>query len=95
MKKEDVLLATHKSAEKRSRQAVKLRERNNAVKSSIRTGVKTVVELVETKDSAAAVAALARTIPAIAKAAAKGAFHKKTASRKISRLTKRVNTLKA
>jgi small subunit ribosomal protein S20 len=88
-------LATHKSAEKRSRQAVKLRERNNAVKSSIKTGVKTVVELVETKDSAAAVAALARTIPAIAKAAAKGAFHKKTASRKISRLTKRVNTLKA
>ncbi len=88
-------MATHKSAEKRSRQAVKLRERNNAVKSSIKTGVKTVVELVETKDSAAAVAALARTIPAIAKAAAKGAFHKKTASRKISRLTKRVNTLKA
>ena len=32
---------------------------------------------------------------AIAKAAGKGAFHKKTASRKISRLTKRVNTLKA
>ena len=95
MKKEDVLLATHKSAEKRSRQAVKLLELNNAVKSSIKTGVKTVVELVETKDSEAAVAALARTIPAIAKAAAKGAFHKKTASRKISRLTKRVNTLKA
>jgi small subunit ribosomal protein S20 len=57
--------------------------------------VKTVVEAVETKDPAAAKAALAKTVPAIAKAAAKGAFHKKTASRKISRLTKRVNTLKA
>jgi small subunit ribosomal protein S20 len=87
-------LATHKSAEKRSRQAVKHRENNNAVKSSIKTGVKGVLEAVETKDPAAAKAALAKAIPAISKAAAKGAFHKKTASRKISRLTKRVNTLK-
>lgn len=88
-------MATHKSAEKRSRQAVKHRERNNAVKSSIKTGVKAVFESVETKDLAVATAALAKAIPAISKAAAKGAFHKKTASRKISRLTKRVNTLKA
>jgi small subunit ribosomal protein S20 len=88
-------LATHKSAEKRSRQAEKHRERNNAVKSSIKTGVKAVFEAVETKDQEEAKAVLAKTIPAIAKAAAKGAFHKKTASRKISRLTKRVNTLKA
>jgi small subunit ribosomal protein S20 len=87
-------LATHKSAEKRSRQAVKHRERNNAVRSSIKTGVKSVVETVETKNLEAAKAVLAKTVPAIAKAAAKGAFHKKTASRKISRLTKRVNTLK-
>ena len=88
-------MATHKSAEKRSRQAVKHRECNNTVKSSIKTGVKTVLEAVETKDQEAAKAALAKAIPAIAKATAKGAFHKKTASRKISRLTKRVNTLKA
>jgi small subunit ribosomal protein S20 len=87
-------LATHKSAEKRSRQAVKHRENNNAVKSSIKTGVKSVLEAVETKNPEAAKAALAKAIPAISKAAAKGAFHKKTASRKISRLTKRVNTLK-
>ena len=58
-------------------------------------GVKTVLEAVETKDPEAAKAALAKAVPAIAKAAAKGAFHKKTASRKISRLTKRVNGLKA
>ena len=88
-------MATHKSAEKRSRQAVKHRECNNAVKSNIKTGVKSVLEAVETKDPEAAKAALAKTVPAIAKASAKGAFHKKTASRKISRLTKRVNTLKA
>ncbi len=85
----------HKSAIKRSRQALKHRERNISVKSSIRTGVKTVLEAVESKDPEAAKAALAKAVPAISKAAAKGAFHKKTASRKISRLTKQVNTLKA
>ncbi|MHB9097546.1 MAG: 30S ribosomal protein S20 [Syntrophales bacterium] len=88
-------MIVHKSAIKRSRQALKHRERNISVKSSIRTGVKTVLGAVEGKDPEAAKAALAKAVPAIAKAAAKGAFHKKTASRKISRLTKQVNTLKA
>jgi small subunit ribosomal protein S20 len=87
-------LATHKSAEKRSRQAEGRRERNAAAKSGIRTGVKTVVEALDSKDLEAAKAALAKAIPAIAKAATKGAFHKKTASRKISRLTKQVNAIK-
>jgi small subunit ribosomal protein S20 len=87
-------LATHKSAEKRTRQTVKRRECNNAVKSSVKTRVKSVLEVVGTKDKEAAKAVLAKTIPAIAKAATKGAFHKKTASRKISRLTKRVNAMK-
>jgi small subunit ribosomal protein S20 len=88
-------LIVHKSVVKRSRQALKHRERNVSVKSSIRTSVKTVLEAVESKDSEAAKAALAKAVPAIGKAAAKGAFHKKTASRKTSRLTKRVNSLKA
>jgi small subunit ribosomal protein S20 len=88
-------LLTHKSAIKRSRQALKHRERNASLKSSIKTGVKTVLDAVEGKDLEAAKATLDKAIPAIAKAAGKGAFHKKTASRKISRLTKRVNTLKA
>jgi small subunit ribosomal protein S20 len=88
-------LVIHKSTLKRSRQAVKHREQNVSVKSSIRTGVKVVLQAADGKDIEAAKAALAETIPAIAKAAAKGAFHKKTASRKISRLTKRVNSLKA
>ncbi len=88
-------MIVHKSVVKRSRQALKHRERNVAVKSGIRTGIKTVLGAVENKDPEAAKAALAKAIPAIAKAAAKGAFHKKTASRKTSRLTKHVNSLKA
>jgi len=88
-------LATHKSALKRSRQSERLRERNTAVKSNIRTGIKVVIAAVEGKDAEAAKTALAKSAPALAKAAAKGAIHKKTASRKISRLTKKVNALQA
>lgn len=88
-------MATHKSALKRSRQSVRLQERNTAVKSSIRTGIKAIMTAVEGKDAEAAKAALATSAPALAKAAAKGAIHKKTASRKISRLTKKVNALEA
>jgi small subunit ribosomal protein S20 len=88
-------LVIHKSTLKRSRQAVKHNEQNASVKSSVRTGVKGVLQAADGKDIEAAKAALADAIPKIAKAAAKGAFHKKTASRKISRLTKRVNSLKA
>ncbi|MEW6335720.1 MAG: 30S ribosomal protein S20 [Thermodesulfobacteriota bacterium] len=88
-------MIVHKSVVKRSRQALKHRQRNISIKSSIRTGIKTVLAAVDSKDAEAAKAALARIAPAIAKAAAKGTFHKKTASRKTSRLTKQVNSLKA
>jgi len=39
--------------------------------------------------------ALQVAVPVIAKTASKGTIHKKNASRKISRLTKRVNALEA
>jgi small subunit ribosomal protein S20 len=86
-------LATHKSAEKRSKQAVKHQERNTAIKSKVKTNVKTVLSAVEGKDQAGAVSSLGKAIPEIAKAAAKGILHKRNASRKISRLTKKVNAL--
>jgi small subunit ribosomal protein S20 len=84
-------LVIHQSAIKRSRQSEKHRERNISVKSGVRTSIKTVLEAAEGKDPEAAKAALAKAIPMISKAAAKGAIHKKTASRRISRLTKKVN----
>jgi len=86
-------LATHKSAEKRNRQNEKRRMRNVSVKTNVKTRVKAVLKTVENKDPEGARSALASTIPGIDKAAAKGVFHKKTASRKISRLTKKVNSL--
>ncbi len=87
-------MATHKSAEKRARQNEKHRERNASLRSSIKTGMKEVLTAVEKKDKEKAATSLSNAIPAIAKAAASGAFHKKTASRRISRLTRKVNALK-
>ena len=87
-------MARHKSAEKRSRQNEKRRMRNTSVKSNIKTHVKSVLSATETKDKKGSETTLAAAIPAIAKAASKGVFHKKTASRKISKLTKKVNALK-
>jgi small subunit ribosomal protein S20 len=86
-------LATHKSAEKRDRQSVKRRARNIAAKSAIKTKVKSVLGAVETKDKQASAKALQSVIPALDKAAVKGVIHRKNASRKISRLTKKINAL--
>jgi small subunit ribosomal protein S20 len=88
-------LATHQSAIKRSKQNEKRRLRNMSIKSSVRTEIKSVVRALETKDVEQSKTALTKAIPVLTKAAAKGVFHKKTASRKISRLTKKVNSLKA
>ncbi len=86
-------MATHKSAEKRDRQSKVRRERNIAAKSAIKTKVKSVLAAVESKNKENSVSALNATVPSLAKAAAKGLIHKKNASRKISRLTRKVNTL--
>lgn len=86
-------MATHKSAEKRARQNEKRRQRNAAVKSGVKTRVKSVLGAVEDKKQDDARKSLAEAIVVIDKAAAKGVLHKNTASRKISRLTRKVNRL--
>jgi len=91
--KGEFLLATHKSAEKRNKQNEKRRMRNTSIKTHLKTRVKAVLKSVKDKDIEGAKSALARVIPVIDKASAKGVLHNNTASRKISRLTKRVNTL--
>jgi len=84
-------LATHKSAEKRSRQNEKREMRNVSVRSKVKTYIKSVLTAVEAKDGEGAQSALQLAIPVIAKAGAKGVYHQKTASRYISRLTRKVN----
>ena len=69
--------------------------RNRAIKSAVRTHVKSVREAVAAKDQNAAKAALAEATVAIDKAASKGALPKRSASRKVSRLASQVHKLSA
>jgi small subunit ribosomal protein S20 len=82
------------SAEKRNRQRIKRRARNQFHLSTMRTYVKRVRTAIEAKDGKAA-EALKVAITIIDKAAQRGVIAKKAASRKISRLTKSVNSLNA
>jgi small subunit ribosomal protein S20 len=86
-------LATHVSALKRARQSEKKRLRNASIKSALKTQAKRVLQAVEGKNTDEARKALSAVIPALQKAAGKGVIPQKTASRKISHLTKKVNSL--
>ena len=87
-------LANIKSAKKRILVNNKRAERNKAIKSKVKTAIKKVNAAVESKDIEAAEAALKNATIEIDKAATKGVYHKKNASRKVSRLSKAVNTIK-
>ena len=86
-------MANHPSAEKRNRQRIKRTLRNRAIKSEVRTHVKTVRAAIAAKDQKAAKQALAEATVAIDKAASKGALAKRAASRKVSRLAAHVHKL--
>lgn len=86
-------MANHKSAAKRHRQSEVRKARNIHVRSTMRNLVKQVREAVIAGDKEAAQAAFEKAVPYISKSSTKGVIHKATASRKISRLTKLVNTL--
>ena len=88
-------MANVPSAEKRNRQRTTRRARNLLHLSTMRTHVKKVRTAITAKDGATAKAALPKAIQIIDKAAQKGVIDKKTASRKISRLTVAVNALGA
>lgn len=83
-------MANHKSAKKRAKQSQVRRLRNRSVKTSLKTLEKQVREAKEADaDNKADI--MRKTQSAIHKAAKKGVIHKKTASRKISRLFKFMN----
>ena len=84
-------MANHKSALKRNRQSIVRRARNRANKSVVKTAIRLVADAIDQKSVDGAMEALKAAIPVIDRAAVKGAMHKKTASRKVARLTKRVN----
>lgn len=86
-------MANIKSAKKRILVDRRNAERNKAIKSTVKTAIKKVDAAIAANDKAAATEALKAAITEIDKAASKGVFHKKSASRKISRLTVAVNKI--
>jgi small subunit ribosomal protein S20 len=88
-------LVIHLSAIKRARQNEKRRLRNLHIRTTVKSFVKRVRVAVENKDTESAQKALSQAIPLIQEAHSKGVYHKNTSSRKISRLTREVNALKA
>lgn len=83
------------SAKKRIRQSIKRRARNRARKDAVKEQVKTYLAAVTAGDVAKAETELRNVTRRLDKVAAKRTIHKNAASRKRSRLTKRLNALKA
>lgn len=86
-------MANIKSAKKRILVNETKAARNKAIKSKVKTAVKKVDAAVAAKDAEAAKTALQAAITEISKAGSKGVYHKRTVSRKISRLSKTVNSI--
>lgn len=83
------------SAKKRIKQSAKQRIANRARKSQVKTEIKHFEAALEKGDAEAAREQLRLLSKRLDKTAATSTMHKRTAARKKSRLTKKLNALKA
>ncbi|MDE1995728.1 MAG: 30S ribosomal protein S20 [Rhizobiaceae bacterium] len=88
-------MANTSSAKKATRKIARRTEVNKARRSRVRTFVRQVEEALAAGNADAAKAAFLVAQPELARAATKGVMHANTASRKVSRLAKRVKALSA
>lgn len=86
-------MANIKSAKKRILVNRTKADRNKAIKSGVKTAIKKVFAAVESGDKAAAQNALRAATKTIEMAASKGVYHKNNAARKVSRISRAVNTM--
>ena len=84
-------MANTRSAIKRIRQNEKRRQRNRAVRSSIRTSLKTARAV--TDKTAESKAVVLNAIRALDRAVSQGVIHRNTAARKKSALARKLNAL--
>jgi len=88
-------MANTRSAKKAVRRIARRTQINMNRRSRVRTFVRKVEEAIASGDQAAAQAALNAAQPELMRGAQKGILHKNTASRKVSRLAKRIKGLSA
>jgi small subunit ribosomal protein S20 len=86
-------MANTRSAKKAARQTVGRTEANKARLSRMRSSTRKVEEAIASGDKDAARAAFKEAEPVIVRTAQKGMVHRKTASRKVSRLAKRIRAM--
>ena len=86
-------MANTSSAKKAARKMIRRNEINTARKSRMKSDVRAVEEAIASGDKKKAEAALKAAQPVLMRTAQKGVIHKKTASRKVSRLASRVKAL--
>ena len=81
------------SAKKRIRQNVARRERNRARKGAVKMQIRRFTDAVRARDLDQAREELRTVVKKLDQTAAKGTLHKRAASRKKARLTRRLNKL--
>lgn len=86
-------MANTPSAKKMTRKIAKRTAVNRMRRSRMRTFIRKVEEAIGSGDASRAKEALSVAEPIIMRSAQKGVTHRNTASRKVSRLAKRVNAL--
>lgn len=85
-------MANTKSAKKQARKNIGRRKKNVIRKTSIKSAVKKVLTAIDSNQDAVTMQALLKDAEAkLSRAKGKNLIHPKTASRKISRLAKKVN----
>lgn len=86
-------MANTKSAKKAVRKMARRTMVNKARRTRMRSTVRQVEEAIASGDQTAAVAAFATAEPVLMRSAQTGVVHRRTASRKVSRLAKRIAKL--
>jgi small subunit ribosomal protein S20 len=92
-KRSYVAMANTSSAKKAARQMRRRTEVNKSRHSQLKGYVRKVEEALASGDKTAAKSALAAAEPILMRTAQKGVVHKRTASRKVSRLAARVRAM--
>uniref|UniRef100_UPI0040296509 30S ribosomal protein S20 n=2 Tax=unclassified Candidatus Wunengus TaxID=3367695 RepID=UPI0040296509 len=83
-----------RSAKKRLRQNIKQNLRNRSYRAALKTQLKKFLSVVKEGNAQAAQEELRLTVKKLDKGVAKNILHKNTASRKKSRLAKKINQMK-
>ena len=86
-------MANSPQAKKRAKQSEVRRQRNVAMRSKVRTSVKSILKAIEGGDKEAAISAFKAAVPIIDSMATKGILHKNKAARQKSRLNAQIKAM--